>query len=499
MNTNATLVMAGLGNHKFLLRYASALLAILACASAATAAQPTGLYQLGAINIRDLPFIEGGTIAVPWETAELAAGVYNFSGLDDALAAAQAVGKKVVIHPFASRLPAHVLSQVPVSEQYVNSQFGVTTAVPWSGTALSHWATFNQALADHQVFDASTGQMVRLADHPLLESVDAPIVGLQGFRDLSQSVVSLPSYSRTAFVDGILSAVHSSRSAFPNIAGHQAFFGINDGQDALFGGQTLNDAVLDRLEADFNGSGQPRLNFFQENWSDQFPSTTGSQGQNTLRFIADGGGHMLQALTSWTQPFGQDGQPPTEQRQLNVASGSPIEGLTNAFNTFGTRWFEIYAPDFDHADSPTNRVYLGNGQFGDLVLPYEDQLGVWNEFLSERFAITDTATLTGAGASSFIDVLANDLVPEGAMVSLAITQVTQGSHGTVLITDGGARLTYQPDSTFDGTDQFSYSVTDGKGGFSSAVVSIVVPEPASISLSLVTVAPWILSRGRRLC
>jgi hypothetical protein len=468
--------------------------AFLTSAVTATAAQPTGLYQLGAPNIRDLSFVEGGTAVVPWETTELAAGVYDFSGVDDALTAVQAVGKKLVLHPFASRLPAHVLSQVPVDEQYFNTQFGVTTAVPWSATALSHWSTFSQALADHLVLDASTGLMVRLADHPSLESVDAPIVGLQGFRDLSQSVTSLANYSRSAFVDGILSATHTSRNAFPNIAGHQGFFGMNDGLDTQFGGQTLNDAVLDRLEADFNGPGQPRMNFLQENWSDQFPSATGSQGQNTLRFIADGGGHMLQALTSWTRPFGQNGQAPTEQRQLNVASGTPIQGIVNAFNTFGTRWFEIYAPDFDNAAAPTNQVYLGNGQFGDVVEPYADQLWQWNEFLSDRFALADIFSSIPDGDAEF-DLLANDIIPAGANVTLLVTEVTQGMYGSVTILNGGASVLYQPGLTFAGVDQFQYWVSDGKGGLSTAIVSIRVPEPDSVALLLTAMCLTLIHRG----
>lgn len=458
--------------------------------------QPTGLYQLGAPNIRDFTFITGGTVSVRWDEAELATGQYDFSGVDQALDAVQAVGKKLVIHPFASRLPAHVLTDVPAAEQYFNSNFGITTAVPWSPTALSHWSVFINALADHQVLDSATAQMVRLADHPSLRSVDAPIVGLQGFRDIGGSLVNAPNYSRPDFIAGILASTHAGRNAFPNIAGHLALFSINDGQDAQFGGQSLSDAVLDQLEAEFNGLGQRRLKAFQENWSDDFPTASGSQGQNTLRIIADGGGHMLQATTSWTNPFGQDGQPPTEQRLLNVASGTPILGLINAFNVFGTRWFEIYVPDFDNAAAPTNQVYLGNGQYGDIVEPYVDELLVWNEFFSERFAIADAATITTSDPL-LVDVLANELIPEGANVALLVIQVSQGQHGSVSIIDGGARVSYQPDVSLFSSDEFTYWVSDGRGGVSSSTVTIVSANavPAASSGGLVAITLVVLAVG----
>ena len=69
-----------------------------------------------------------------------------------------------------------------------------------------------------------------------------------------------------------------------------------------------------------------------------------------------------------------------------------------------------------------------------------------------------------------ISVLANDSDPDGD--SLTVSAVTQGSHGTV------TRLTttviYTPAANYFGTDSFTYTASDGKGGTATATVSVTI-------------------------
>ena len=62
-------------------------------------------------------------------------------------------------------------------------------------------------------------------------------------------------------------------------------------------------------------------------------------------------------------------------------------------------------------------------------------------------------------ASDFQPV-ANDIDPDGD--TLSIQSVTQGAHGTVSI--NGGNVSYTPDTAYKGTDSFTYTVSDGKGG-----------------------------------
>jgi hypothetical protein len=57
---------------------------------------------------------------------------------------------------------------------------------------------------------------------------------------------------------------------------------------------------------------------------------------------------------------------------------------------------------------------------------------------------------------------------------LTVSSVTDGSNGTV--TTDGITVNYTPNTDFFGTDSFTYTVSDGDGGFDTANVSVTVNE-----------------------
>ena len=81
----------------------------------------------------------------------------------------------------------------------------------------------------------------------------------------------------------------------------------------------------------------------------------------------------------------------------------------------------------------------------------------------------DTET-TDAGTAVTIDVLANDTDADGDL--LKVVDAVNGDHGTV--TNNGSDVTYIPNQGFSGNDRFSYTISDGKGGTDTAVVTIAV-------------------------
>ena len=90
-------------------------------------------------------------------------------------------------------------------------------------------------------------------------------------------------------------------------------------------------------------------------------------------------------------------------------------------------------------------------------------------------AVADAATVNEDSGANAINVLANDTDPDGGPIS--VTSVTQPANGTVVITNGGADLTYQPNANYcnnpPGTtlDTFTYTLTPGSD---TATVTVTV-------------------------
>jgi predicted outer membrane repeat protein len=85
-------------------------------------------------------------------------------------------------------------------------------------------------------------------------------------------------------------------------------------------------------------------------------------------------------------------------------------------------------------------------------------------------AVDDSATVQGFHLLT-IPVLANDIVPPGA--SVTITAVSRASHGAVSIGPNGT-VRYRPLPGFTGMDQFTYTITDGQGHTATARVTVTV-------------------------
>jgi Big-like domain-containing protein len=90
-------------------------------------------------------------------------------------------------------------------------------------------------------------------------------------------------------------------------------------------------------------------------------------------------------------------------------------------------------------------------------------------------AVADSATVT-AGASVAISVLANDGDADGN--TLSVTATTAPAHGSVQVGASGV-ITYSPASGYTGSDSFTYTISDGRGGTDTASVTVNV-KPAQV-------------------
>jgi hypothetical protein len=93
-------------------------------------------------------------------------------------------------------------------------------------------------------------------------------------------------------------------------------------------------------------------------------------------------------------------------------------------------------------------------------------------------AVNDLATVKEGDGAIAVPVLSNDQDIDGD--TLKITAKTNGAKGTVTITGGGTGLTYDPAALKEGSDTFTYTVSDGHGGTDTATVLVTItPDSAA--------------------
>ena len=124
------------------------------------------------------------------------------------------------------------------------------------------------------------------------------------------------------------------------------------------------------------------------------------------------------------------------------------------------------------ADSFTYRV--SDGQGGTAVATVRVTVTAGPVANRPPVAGDDAATTT-VGTSIAVEVLADDVDPDGDRLALglATVPVAGGTAGCA-----GSTCTYQPAAGFVGTDRFTYRITDPAGLSATATVTVVVAAPA---------------------
>lgn len=82
----------------------------------------------------------------------------------------------------------------------------------------------------------------------------------------------------------------------------------------------------------------------------------------------------------------------------------------------------------------------------------------------------DDAVSTSEDQSITIDVLANDSDPDGD--ALSVVSAGGASYGTVAVV--GDQVSYSPNADYNGSDEFTYTISDARGGSATATVSVTV-------------------------
>lgn len=148
---------------------------------------------------------------------------------------------------------------------------------------------------------------------------------------------------------------------------------------------------------------------------------------------------------------------------ISVTQGSDGAVVLNADDTV------IYTPNqnFHGSDSFSYTVIDGHG--GSDIANVNITVDPVNDAPD---AVNDLST-TDQDVPLTIDVLTNDTDVDDD--PLSVLSVTDGSNGAA--TTDGTTVNYTPNSGYHGTDIFSYTVSDGKGGFDTAQVEVTINEP----------------------
>jgi hypothetical protein len=150
-----------------------------------------------------------------------------------------------------------------------------------------------------------------------------------------------------------------------------------------------------------------------------------------------------------------------------VAMGTPAHGTVA---TSGNVVTYTPLPGFSGPDSFTYTASDGRGAEGTATVTISVLMP------PNRNPIANNDTAVAAGLPVLINVLANDSDPDGD--PLSIVNVTTPINGGSAVKTGNA-VTYTPVGGFIGIDRFSYTISDGRGGTATAVVTVNVTPPVN--------------------
>ncbi|HWW75250.1 MAG TPA: Ig-like domain-containing protein, partial [Pyrinomonadaceae bacterium] len=125
------------------------------------------------------------------------------------------------------------------------------------------------------------------------------------------------------------------------------------------------------------------------------------------------------------------------------------------------------APNYNGPDGFTFVVFDGKAQSATATVSFNV-----NSVNDAPTAAADSASVVRNSSANNIAVLSNDGDVDGD--ALTITSVTKPANGATSVAPGGKSVSYTPNKNYRGTEVFSYTVSDGRGGTANASVTVTV-------------------------
>jgi subtilisin-like proprotein convertase family protein len=145
-----------------------------------------------------------------------------------------------------------------------------------------------------------------------------------------------------------------------------------------------------------------------------------------------------------------------------VAGSGPFHG-TLRFNADGS--FD-YTPEANYHGSDTFDYTVSDGNGGTATATVNVSVTSVNDDPDAR----DDTAATDEDTAVLIDVRDNDTDVDAD--ALSISGITDPAHGTAVVDNG--KINYTPAKDYNGSDSFSYTVSDGHGGTDTATVNVTV-------------------------
>ncbi|MFX0021273.1 MAG: OmpL47-type beta-barrel domain-containing protein [Candidatus Hermodarchaeota archaeon] len=161
----------------------------------------------------------------------------------------------------------------------------------------------------------------------------------------------------------------------------------------------------------------------------------------------------------------------------DLISAILVSDVTNGTLTFNPDGSFTYQPDTDFYGVDVFKYIVNDGLLDSPIANVEIVVNPVND--APPVAVDDTAT-TDEDIAVIIDVLANDDDIDGD--PLEVSSYTQPSNGTLALNVG--IFTYTPDQHYYGSDSFIYTISDGMGGFDTAIVSITINPINDVPLAI---------------
>lgn len=279
-------------------------------------------------------------------------------------------------------------------------------------------------------------------------------------------------------VSTVKSSATASASAYSEGLAGRIFFGsyMSDPLDYLGRQNGKGDASFVAEKLDYHAT-SGRISHFLRNDADSLGNAQAGQRDELYGLRLDGqiyleaGKHRFANTTDDGFRLTIDGRVVAEYGSTRGAA------TTDGWVTIDKAgWYDI-GIDYFQADGAAH-MRISHGVNGGPMqvlqgsdrLRHRDDAGGWQESNTAPDARNDNRSLNEDGSIK-LDLLANDRDADGD--PLTITELGRPQHGRVTLNDDGT-VTYRPNANYNGSDSFTYTVSDGRGGTDTARVNLTV-------------------------